>query len=92
MGQAARITVTRTNAHGRQGYLTESQSLLPDPDPLSSLSINEELPDEAVPDPPTYWQLNDNQAQTVVPSKPLKPKRKRQNMTSVCVLALIDLI
>ncbi|KAH9965071.1 hypothetical protein BGW80DRAFT_1255055, partial [Lactifluus volemus] len=82
VNRSSRLTTIRTNAHGRRGYLTESRSLLPDPDPLSSLSINEELPDEAVPDPPAYWQLNDNQAQTVVPSKPPKPKRKRQNTTS----------
>lgn len=61
--------------------------MLPDPDPLVGPSVNKELLDEAVPDPPlpNLRPLNDN-PQSAVPPKPPEAKRKRQNTTSVCVL------
>ena len=93
----SQLTTIRTNCHGQWGYLTGNWSLLPDPNPnlnpLSSPFVNKELPGKTIPDPPLpldLGQLNDD-SQTSIPPKPAKPKRKWQNTTLVCVLALIYL-
>lgn len=89
----SQLTTIRKNAHGWHGYLTESQSLLSDPDPLSSPSVNEGLSSKAVSDLSLLdlGQLNDD-PQAFVPPKPPKPKRNWQNTMLVCVLTLTYLI
>ncbi|KAM6491207.1 hypothetical protein JOM56_013446 [Amanita muscaria] len=81
VNRTSRLTTIRTNARGRRGYLTEGRH--PDPSP----SVNKELSDDAVPDPPLpdLGQL-DNDPGTSVPPQPPKPKRTRQNTTSTKLL------
>ncbi|KAM6490236.1 hypothetical protein JOM56_014213 [Amanita muscaria] len=81
VNRTSRLTTIRTNARGRRGYLTEGRR--PDPSP----SVNKELSDDAVPDPPLpdLRQL-DNDPGTSVPPQPPKPKRTRQNTTSTKLL------
>lgn len=85
--RASRRTTIKKNARGRRGHRTE--------DILVIANESKEFPDEGVPDPPLDLPLPDgldleqlnNDFETFVPPESPKPKRKRQNTTSVRVFS-----
>ena len=92
--RTSRVTTIKKNALGRRGYQTDDRHLIYESLDLEGLP-GEAVPNSPLPDGPGLEQLDYElelpDPETVIPPQSPKPKRKRQNTTSVCVLTSVCL-